>query len=44
MPAIHPRPLVQGHSGFIYCTGCLHRAATAAELDATPCYADLMED
>ena len=42
--SIHPRPLVQGYSGFIYCTGCLHRAATAVELDAIPCDADLIED
>lgn len=40
----HPRPLVQGNSGAIYCAACLLRAANAAELDTRPCYADMMED
>ena len=40
----HPRPLVHGRSGDIYCAGCLAHAATVAELDAKPCRADNYED
>lgn len=40
----HNYPIAQGRSGKVYCTGCLAKADTVAELQSSPCYADNYEN